>query len=270
MPNSSGRLITLTTDFGLKDYYVGAMKAVILNQTPGVQLVDISHEIPPQDIMAGAWVLRNSAFLFPANTVHLAVVDPGVGTERKPIAARIDNHFFVGPDNGLFSLIQGEIGEEIEAVNLDNPEYWRSETSQTFHGRDIFAPVAAHLADGVPLQELGSPVEELVSYRWAMPIADKDGIQGWIVHIDHYGNLITNISRDLLEEVIDHEGCKVYIGNTIIDGLKPTFGAVEEGEPVAYIGSSDMLEIAINQGNAHQMLGVKKGANVSVLLKQKA
>jgi S-adenosylmethionine hydrolase len=267
---SNHRIITLTTDFGLKDYYVGAMKAVLLSKAPEANLVDISHQIPPQDIMAAAWVLRNSAFLFPANTVHLVVVDPGVGTERRPVAVRIDDQLFVGPDNGLFSLIQADDEHEVAAVTLDNQEYWADAASKTFHGRDIFAPVAGALAAGADFEDLGSPLDELVSYRWAMPIADKDGIQGWIVHIDHYGNLITNIRASLIEDMLSDDGCKIYIGNTIIDGIHETFGAVEEGEPVAYIGSSGMLEVAINQGNAHQMLSVQKGANISVLQKQKA
>lgn len=267
---SNHRIITLTTDFGLKDYYVGAMKAVLLSKAPDANLVDISHEIPPQDIMAAAWVLRNAAFLYPFNTVHLVVVDPGVGTNRRPVAVQIDDQLFVGPDNGLFSLIQADENHDVKAVQLDNSNYWAETASKTFHGRDIFAPVAGALASGAKLSDVGSPIEELVSYRWAMPIADKDGIQGWIVHIDHYGNLITNIKQALIDDVLSEEDCKIYIGNTIIDGVHDTFGAVEEGEPVAYIGSSGMLEIAINQGNAHQMLSVQKGANISVLLKQKA
>lgn len=258
------KIITLTTDFGLQDYYVSAMKGVILQQAPDARLIDISHEIPSQDIMAGSWVLKNSAMLFPAGTVHLVVIDPGVGTKRRPIALQVGEQFFVGPDNGIFSLLTE--GHDFRAVELTPQPFWRSDPSSTFHGRDIFAPVAARLCGGAELMALGDPIEELQTYRWAVPIADKDGIQGWVIHIDKFGNLITNISRDLIDEVIDGSDVKIYLGNTILDEIDHTFGSVPEGEPVAYIGSSGMLEVAINKGNAEEMLGVQKGAQISLVL----
>lgn len=261
-------VITLTTDFGLQDYYVSAMKAVMLGIQPDVRLVDISHDIPPQDIMAGSWVLRNSAMLFPPGTVHTIVVDPGVGTERKPVALQIGEQFFVGPDNGIFSLLTEET--DFQAVHLNNSDYWRKEVSQTFHGRDIFAPVAAHLSAGVALEELGEPIDKLVTYRWASPIADKDGLQGWIIHIDRFGNLITNLSESLIGEVSDHKNVKIYVGNTILDEIVHTYGSVEDGEPAALIGSSGMLEIGINKGSAEQMLGVQKGAQISLVLQKES
>ncbi len=260
------KIITLTTDFGLQDYYVSAMKAVILGIAPDARLVDISHEIPPQDIMAGAWVLRNSAMMFPPGTVHTIVVDPGVGTDRKGVALEINDRFFVGPDNGIFSLLTGRY--DFRAVHLENSGYWREEISTTFHGRDIFAPVAAHLAAGVPLEELGGAVDELVNYRWAEPIADRDGLQGWVIHIDKFGNLVTNVPRSLIDEVAGGRSVKIYVGNTILDEVVETFGSVEEGEPAAYIGSSGMLEIGINKGDAEEMLGVQKGAQVSLVLQK--
>lgn len=260
------RIITFTTDFGLQDYYVGAMKGVILGQAPEARLVDISHEIPSQDIMAGSWVLKNSAMLFPPGTVHLVVIDPGVGTSRKPVALQIGDQYFVGPDNGIFSLLTEE--HDFKAIELTNPAYWRTSPSKTFHGRDIFAPVASHLFNGVDFAELGDPLDELETYRWAVPIADKDGIQGWVIHIDKFGNLITNISAALIEEVIKQKATKLYVGNTILDEITSTFGSVPEGEPVAYIGSAGMLEVAINKGNAQEMLGVHKGAQISLVLQK--
>lgn len=260
------QIITLTTDFGLQDYYVSAMKAVMLGLAPEVRLVDVSHDIPPQDIMAGAWVIRNSAFLFPEGTVHLVVVDPGVGTRRHPVALKINGQYFVGPDNGIFSLFYDEY--DVEAYRLSNQTFWREESSNTFHGRDVFAPVAAHLSKGVAIQELGDPIDDLVTYHWAVPIADKDGIQGWIVHIDRFGNLVTNISKDLLDDTIGTSRVKIYVGHTMIDRVRNTFGDVEEGEPVAYIGSSGMLEIGINKGNASRMLSVDKGAQISIVLQK--
>lgn len=259
-------IITLTTDFGLQDHYVSAMKAVILDICPDVRFVDVSHQIPPQDIMAGAWVVRNAAMLFPANTVHLVVVDPGVGTSRKPVALKIKDQYFVGPDNGIFSLIGDEY--DYEAVNLTNDKYWRKNTSNTFHGRDIFAPVAAHIANGVEIQELGEPIKELVTYRWAIPISDKDGIQGWIVHIDRFGNLISNIPEELIRKSSRSSKFRIYVGNTILEEMVDTFGAVPDGEPAAYIGSSGTLEIAINKGNAREMLGVEKGAQISLIIQK--
>lgn len=259
-------IITLTTDFGLQDHYVSVLKAVILGISPESRIIDISHQIPPQDIMAGAWVVRNSAMLFPENTVHVVVVDPGVGTDRKPIALKINDQYFVGPDNGIFSLIGDKF--DYEAVELTNKKLWLDDVSETFHGRDIFSPVAAHLAKGVPLSDLGKPLDQLSTYRWATPISDKDGIQGWIVHIDAYGNLISNIPKEMVREAEDPENFRVYVGNTILNGLVKTFGSVPEGEPAAYIGSSGMLEIAINKGNAREMLGVEKGAQLSLVIQK--
>lgn len=261
-------VITITTDFGLQDYYVSAMKAVMLNIAADTRLVDISHEIPSQDIMAGSWILKNSATLFPPGTVHTVVIDPGVGTERDPVALRIGDQFFVGPDNGIFSLLTSE--KEYQAVRLTNADYWRENPSNTFHGRDIFAPVAAHLSEGVPLEELGDPIDELVTYRWTVPIADKDGLEGMVIHIDKFGNLITNITEDLLADVIGDKNVRIYVGNTILDEIAKTFGNVTEGEPVAYIGSSGMLEVGINKGNAEEMLSVQKGAQISLILQKES
>jgi len=260
------QIITLTSDFGLQDQYVSSMKAVILGLAPEVRLIDVSHDIPAQDIMAGAWVIRNSAFLFPKNTVHLVVVDPGVGTDRLPIVLKINDQYFVGPDNGIFSLFYDEF--EFEAIKLNKDKYWRKERSRTFHGRDVFAPVAAHLINGVSLKELGDPVKDLVTYHWAVPIGDKDGLQGWVVHIDRFGNLITNISESLIEDMIGRRKVRIYVGNTMIDHLVNTFGDVEDGDPAAFIGSSGVLEIGINKGNAAKLLSVDKGAQVSLVLQK--
>jgi len=259
-------IITLTTDFGLQDHYVSAMKAVMLGIAPTARFVDISHEIPAHDIMAGAWVLYNTAMLYPPGTVHLVVVDPGVGTERSPVALQVEDQFFVGPDNGIFSLLAKD--HDYCVVKLTNKTFWHRLSSSTFHGRDIFAPVAAHLSRGVELDKLGDGVDDLVTYRWAMPISDKDGLQGWIIHIDRFGNLVTNISARMIRDVIDDKSVKIYVGNTILDKIHDTFGSVEEGEPVAYIGSSNMLEIAINQGDAATMLSVQKGASISLVLQK--
>lgn len=259
-------IITLTTDFGQRDHYVSVMKAVMLRIHPDVRFIDTSHEIPPQDVMAGAWVVRNSAMLFPSGTVHLVVVDPGVGTPRKPVGIKIRDQYFIGPDNGIFSLIAEDF--EHKAFQLTNKAYWLKNRSATFHGRDIFAPAAAHLAKGVPIDELGDPLEQLVTYRWALPIADKDGVQGWVVHIDRYGNLITNIPEKMLNDLGKGRAVRIYVGNTILKEIVTTFGDVPDGEPAAYIGSSNNLEVAINKDNAQRMLGVEKGAQVSIVVQK--
>lgn len=262
-----GKIITLTSDFGLQDHYVSAMKAVMLGIAPEARFIDISHEIPPQDIMAAAWVIRNAAFLFPEGTIHIVVVDPGVGTKRHPLCLKINGQYFVGPDNGIFSLFYDEF--EYQAIKLTNKAYWHGKPSKTFHGRDIFAPVAAHLSRGVPLEKLGKPISELVTYHWAVPIADKDGLQGWVVHIDRFGNLITNLSEALIKKHIGLKKVKIYVGNTMIKKLVHTFGDVEDGDPAAFIGSSGMLEIGINKGNASRLLSVDKGAQISIVLQNK-
>lgn len=257
-------LVTLTSDFGLRDYYVSAMKGVMLQIASDLQLVDVSHEIPPQDVMAGAWVTMNSAPLYPEGTVHLVVVDPGVGTKRKPVAVKIGGQYYVGPDNGLFALVAGD--ESYEAVELSNESYRREKVSDTFHGRDIFAPAAAHLANGVDINRLGKPVNELETYRWAQPIADKDGLQGWVIHIDRFGNLVTNLSEELIRKTVGDDEIKIYAGNTILNQIVDTFGDVEEGEPAAYIGSAGVLEVGVNKGDAETLLGIQKGSSISIVL----
>ncbi|MDX1591991.1 MAG: SAM-dependent chlorinase/fluorinase [Balneolaceae bacterium] len=259
-------IITLTTDFGLQDHYVSAMKGVMLGITDNVRFVDVSHQIPPQDIMAAAWVVRNASICFPPGTIHLVVVDPGVGTDRDPIALKIKNQIFVGPDNGIFSLIADEY--DYEAWKLTNREFWAGNPSNTFHGRDLFSPVAAHIANGVPLSDLGERITKLVTYRWAVPITDSDGVQGWIIHIDRFGNLVSNIPEEMIRDTIGKSRFRIYAGNTILNEIVSTFNSVPDGEPVAYIGSSGTLEIAINKGNAQEMLGVQKGAQVSIFIQK--
>jgi S-adenosylmethionine hydrolase len=238
------------------------MKAVILGINPEARIIDISHGIPPQDIMAGAWVLRNSAYLFPEGTIHVAVIDPGVGSDRRPVAVRMNNHLFVGPDNGLFSLLTG--ADAAEVYELTDSAYWRGTQSNTFHGRDLFSPVAAHLSLGTGLSEVGVPSRELLTYRWATAIVDEEGIQGWIVHIDSYGNLITNIPGELITAG-HYKTLKIYVGTHILSRVSRTFSDVSPGEAAAVTGSSGMIEIVINRGDAAEMLGVQKGAPVSVI-----
>lgn len=268
--------ITLTTDFGTRDAYVAAMKGTMLNLCPDVRFVDITHEISPQDVMEAAFVLREALPYFPADTVHLVVVDPGVGTDRRPVALGHGAHRFVGPDNGVFPLVL-ERAMPDEAVVLDREAAWRTPVpSRTFHGRDIFAPVAARVAAGAALSEVGSPIERLEPLRWARPIADDEGIQGWVVHIDRFGNCITNISRDTLTHYTDPSpdasngaatlpSLKCFVGNTSFTEVQVTYGHVAPGEPLLLFGSSDFLEVAVNSGNAAELLDIRKGDAVNII-----
>lgn len=258
-------ILTLTTDFGIRDGYVAAMKGVILGINPDLKLVDVAHEVASHDIMEGAFILRNVAASFPDGTVHLAVVDPGVGSDRKPIAMKYRNQLFVGPDNGLFSLVlAGQLAEQV--VELDQPRFWREESvSATFHGRDIFAPIAARLASGLSLSSAGSVIDDIQSLHWALPISDDQGIQGWIVHIDRFGNCITNIHREQFNSQARARTFKCYAGSSIIASNSITYSDVEIGEATVLFNSQDMLEIAIHQGSASSLLGIRKGAPVNIL-----
>ncbi|NNE36077.1 MAG: SAM-dependent chlorinase/fluorinase [Rhodothermales bacterium] len=260
------RIITLTSDFGKKDGYAAAMKGTILSIVPpSIRLVDISHDIAAQDIMEAAFVMKNATPHFPDGTIHLAVIDPGVGTDRRPIAVRHGSHCYVGPDNGLITLVLNtDIADEM--VELTNPRFWsRPDPSATFHGRDVFAPVAAHLASGVSLSELGFPIDRMQPMHWALPIADDKGVRGWVVHIDRFGNCITNITEEQLSTDGNGRATKCYVGNAILTQIHRTYADVAPGEPVTLFDSSGNLEIAINCGNAAQLLGIAKGSPVSII-----
>lgn len=258
-------IITLTTDFGSKDGYVAAMKGVMLGIAPDARLVDISNEIEPQDVMGGAFVLRNVCWHYPAGTVHLAVVDPGVGTSRRAIAMRYRGHTFVGPDNGLFSLVLS--GDEPEnVVFLNKSKFWNTPApSPTFHGRDIFGPVAAHMSAGLALTAAGTPTDSITRMHWALPISDDEGTQGWVVHIDRFGNCVTNISAEELEARRRGRPVKCYAGNAIIPSYNTTYAEVGAGDATLLVNSNGLVEIAINNGNASRMLNIHKGDPVNVL-----
>jgi S-adenosyl-L-methionine hydrolase (adenosine-forming) len=239
---SSGRLVTLLSDFGSQDVYVGVMKGVIAQINSTLTIIDLTHQVPPQNIAAGRFHLINAYPYFPKGTVHIAVVDPGVGSERRAIAIQLQDGFLVGPDNGLFSGILDQHGA-IAAVELTNSNYWRtSEPSATFHGRDIFAPVGAHLASGIPLEELGTAID-LTSLK-QMPLADctrtEGAIAGTIQHIDHFGNLITNIPG----REVAGKNWSVAIAEFTIPG-KQTYADSPPGNLLALVGSHGWVEIAI-------------------------
>lgn len=261
-------VITLTTDFGHKDAYVGALKGVILGINPQATLVDLSHEIAPQAVEEAAYVLWTSYPYFPPGTVHVVVVDPGVGSARRPIVIQTERAFFVGPDNGVFSWVlttersaSAESVAKPRVVHLTNLRYWRPRVSATFHGRDIFSPVAAHLSLGVPIGELGEAIEDPVILPLIQPEQHGDRVVGRVVHVDHFGNVITNLGpehlptgQDLVIEVAGHR----------IEGLSPTYAAARPGELVALWGSDGLLEIAVREGSAGTLLGIRVGDQVVV------
>lgn len=258
---STNRLLTLLSDFGTFDVYVGVMKGVIAQINPSLRVIDLTHEIPPQSIQAGSFSLMNACPYFPSGTVHLAVVDPGVGSDRRRVAIEFKFGFLVGPDNGLFTGVLSQY-EAIAAVELTNPRYWRTrDPSNTFHGRDIFAPVAAHLASGVPLEELGQRIDPFfVQLPLPRCSVTNEGILGCIQYSDRFGNLITNIPGSEVQG-----NWSVAVGNRTIPSGR-TYSEVGIGEAIALIGSHGWVEIAINSGNAQSQLQLNWENSVEVIL----
>jgi len=259
--------ITLMTDFGIKDGNVGVMKGVIWSIAPQAQITDLSHTIGPQNIREAALILARSAPYFPPGTIHVVVVDPGVGTDRRHIAARLGSQYFVCPDNGVLTLLLERAEAEgwpEEIVHTNKPEYWLAEVSHVFHGRDVFSPVAAHLANGVPLRELGTPIHDPVRLSLAQPQHTPSGWRGEVIHIDHFGNISTNIRKEHLGEPpadIEMRLCGVNIY-----GMVRTFGERPVGELVALYGSTGNLIVSVVNGNAAQRLNAKVGDLVEVLV----
>jgi S-adenosylmethionine hydrolase len=256
-------VITLTTDFGLADAYVGTMKGVILGICPEAALVDLSHQVPPQDVRAGAFVVAMAAPYFPDGTVHLVVVDPGVGSKRRAVAVQTDRGIFVAPDNGVLSLaLAGSLPSR--AVELANRRYRLPNPSATFHGRDIFAPAAAHLARGISLDALGPPVTDLVSLPWPHPEPQDDGsLHVRVLHIDRFGNIILHLRSEDVGDWPWREIAFEVAGRQLV-GLHHTFADVLPGMPVAYVGSSGYVELGVRNGSAAAEWGIVVGTCVRV------
>ena len=259
-------ILTLTTDFGIKDGFVGTLKGVIWGICPEAQIADISHTITPQNILEGAFALWRAYSFFPAGTVHIAVIDPGVGTQRRPIAARLGAHYFVAPDNGLLTPILEDAeknGWPVEIVHTNNPKYWLPDISRTFHGRDIFAPVGAHLAKGIALTELGPAITDPV--RLVMPKPEKTA-SGWRAHItviDVFGNLTTDLPATSLTR---EENILFRLRGREVRGLVASYGHNNPGDLIALVDSENCIEIAVVNGSAAQTLGAQTGDIVEVIL----
>ena len=257
-------IITLTTDFGLKDWFVGTMKGVILATYPQAALVDITHDVAPGDIRAGAFALAASCRFFPKGTVHVVVIDPGVGSERRAIAVETSDYFFVGPDNGVLGWAVAKT--EVKAVHvLENEQYFLQNVSHTFHGRDLFAPVAAHLSCGTPISKLGPRLKDLIRIPWPRTQHLRNQVKGEVIYTDHFGNAITNIAAESIRG-LKKDRLWVYFAGKRLGRIARFYESVARGTPVAVIGSTGFLEIALNGGNAAKEFGARAGDAVSLRL----
>jgi len=262
------RVITMTTDFGTQDHYVGTMKGVILNINRSAQIVDICHTLPAFDVLEGALAIAQAYSYFPPGTVHLVVVDPGVGGSRRPILVDTGKYRFIAPDNGVLSLVY-EREERFQVRHVTAEHYFLQPVSATFHGRDIFAPVAGYVSKGVSLPMLGEEIDDYVRFKIRTPqLASENELRGVVLKVDNFGNLVTNIRpQDVpaLEEG-PPPGFRIQIGSGEVRGIKPTFSAGEPGEVFALWGSMGFLEIVSNCGSASQILTAGKGAKVVLTL----
>jgi len=253
--NISG-IITLTTDFGLNDPYVGIMKGVILSINPEARIIDISHTVKAGSIIHGAVLLQEAYTFFPKGTIHVSVVDPGVGGYRRPILLKTEKYLFVGPDNGLFWPII-KMHHRIETIHLTENKYFLTNISNTFHGRDIFAPVAAHLSLGVDPGKMGLVINDPMPLHLPTPKQKRNLLSGQVMRVDRFGNLITNIHKKDMEKFTGDEPPVIKIGKLIIKGVHNTYSEVNLGEALALIGSFGYLEISVNQGRACDCIGIK-------------
>ena len=259
---SNPQLITLLSDFGLEDVYVGVMKGVIAGINPQIRVIDLTHQVPPQNVALASFQFQNAHHHFPEGTVHVGVVDPGVGSDRRAIALQTATAYWVGPDNGIFSGILAQC-PVISAVSLTQSRFWAgSQPSRTFHGRDIFAPVAAHLASGVPLLALGPSIDPVTLKQLTLPSwsPTASGAEGIIQAIDHFGNLITNIP----ESTVQQQHWHLKMGGVLIPGVT-TYGSCAAGQLLALVGSHGWLEVAVNQGNAQDQLQCHLGEPVVLI-----
>jgi len=262
------RIITFTTDFGLTEHYVGTMKGVILNINPSVHLVDISNLVQSYDVLDGALAISQSYSYFPTGTVHVVVVDPGVGTTRRPIIASSDGYHFVAPDNGVLSMVYAR-EERIAVRHITADHYFRQPVSNTFHGRDVFAPVAAYLAKHVDSHKFGDPIQDYV--RFAAPRPKPTGenrIRAVVLKVDRFGNLITNVTPEDIPSLFGSKATKfkITVGNKEITEIHANYAEGTPGEVFGILGSMGYLEIAANRASASQLTSANKGSEVNIVL----
>lgn len=258
-------VVTFTTDFGGSDHYVAAMKGVVLSIAPQATLVDVSHGIERHDISRAAFLLRETAPWYPTGSVHLVVVDPGVGTRRRIIAARYGGQYVIAPDNGVVTLLHRHLS--IEAVHVvQNPRLAMPQISATFHGRDLMAPAAGHLAAGGKIADIGPPTDHLEVLQLSEPvISAQHTVAGQVIHVDTFGNLITNVPEEHVRATFAKlAAARVYLNGDVIGAVRHTYADVEADQPLALVGSSHLLEIAVNRGSAAQTFGAGVGTTVEI------
>jgi S-adenosyl-L-methionine hydrolase (adenosine-forming) len=248
-------IITLITDFGMSDPYVAMMKGVILSINPAAIVVDVTHQIGSGFITQAARIISETFPFFPRSTVHVAVVDPGVGTARRLIALSAEGHFFVGPDNGIFWPVMERRGAE-KIIHLTESRFFLPYTSHTFHGRDVFAPVAGHISLGVGLEEMGTTITDPTPLSLPLPYSKENILYGQVIHVDNFGNLVTNIGDDELRKFLESGRPHIHVGRLLVYGLNDIYADVDRGQPLALINSSRLLEIAVNMGRACEYVGV--------------
>ena len=257
-------VITLTTDFGLSDHYAGTMKGVILSINPKCTIVDITHQIASQDVMGGCFTLSESYTFFPERTIHVAVVDPGVGSARRSILVETKKYLFVGPDNGIFSFVLA--GKDVKNVfEITENTLLLPSRSTTFHGRDVFSPAAAHLSKGIPPERFGSPVKDCFIISLPEPVLlDNNEAEGEIVHIDWFGNLTTNLPRELVEKLISAGSFCAEIKGAHVLRLLPYYAHAEENEIFCLFGSSGLLEVSVKNKRAADLIGARRGDKIRI------
>lgn len=265
----AAQVLTLTTDFGLNDHFVGVMKGVILGINPQVQLVDISHGVQSHDVLDGALAIAQAYHYFPAGTVHLVVVDPGVGSARRPILAVSGKHSFIAPDNGVLSLVY-EREERVTVYHIEASHYYLQPVSNTFHGRDIFAPIAAWVSKGVEGAKVGTEITDFV--RFAVPKPKRDGatVKGVVLKVDRFGNLVTNVTPEFVPELFAQQppAFTLTVGKATAKAMRSNYAQAAAGEIFAIVGSMGYVEISANRAPASQLAGVGRGAEVVLTLKQ--
>jgi S-adenosylmethionine hydrolase len=256
-------IITLLTDFGTQDAYVASMKGVILAINPRCRLIDITHEVRPHDVRAGALILAQAYSYFPKGSIHVCVVDPGVGSPRRPILLVTPRYLFLGPDNGLLTVVSHQENVK-KAFALTRSKFFRPSISSTFHGRDIFAPVAGHLSLGKRPESFGSEIDSWVELDFGEPAIKGNELEGEISHVDGFGNLITNIREEVLVTFTHGRPFVIRAGRARIRGLRKAYWEGRKGEPIGLIGSGGFLEISVREGHARKVLKVRRGTKIRV------
>ena len=265
MGKGTSGIVTLITDFGFLGEYVGAMKGAILKVNPRCQVIDVTHQIEPQDVLRASFILQNTYPFYPTGTVHVVVVDPGVGLSRRPVVLKKNGHFFVGPDNGVFTFLLSDKGRT-EGYEITRREFFLSPLSETFHGRDLFAPVAGHLSLGKDPSRFGPRVGGFVRVKWPAPRMQGKNLLGRILFSDSFGNLITNIAREEYGRMMKDRPLQIKGKGWRIDRVHRTYGQGKPGQPIALFGSAGLLEIAVNRSSAKKTLGLRPGDRLTIAL----